>query len=106
MRKKTAISLVPDMAMLVCLLGGLAYPLTGNTAHEMLGLVFFALCVIHIRGLLYKLLGLTSFEYWDFDTATWRYFAGYAAVLGVCVAVTRGYLRLTRPRHENTETRP
>lgn len=48
MRRHFASKLSLDLAMLGCLLAGLAYPLTGGTAHELLGLFFFVLCGLHI----------------------------------------------------------
>lgn len=47
MRTKLDLALGVDMAMLGCLLAGLAYPLTGNVAHELTGLLFFGLCGFH-----------------------------------------------------------
>ena len=48
MRRHFASKLSLDLAMLGCLLAGLAYPLTGAAAHEIVGLLFFVLCGIHI----------------------------------------------------------
>ena len=47
MRQKTRLKLLLDLVMTILMLLTFAYQLAGNMAHEVLGMVVFALFVLH-----------------------------------------------------------